>query len=76
MKYLQSFQRIETLSLVKTISNSPQGGNTAAVRAKNFSELFYMGINGSVVTEEVVSPDFVDEFFAGKGDSTVFHKEE
>ena len=35
-----------------------------------------MGIYGSVIAEEIIAPDFVDEFFAGKGDSAVFDKEE
>ena len=73
---MQSFQRIETLSLVKAIANSSQGGNTAAVRAEYFAKLFYMGIDGTVIAEEIIAPDFIDEFFAGKGDSAVFYKEE
>ena len=76
MKYAQSFQRIEILSLVKAISNSSQGGDAAAVLAENLTELFDMGVDGSVVAEEIVTPDFVDEFFAGKSDSAVFDKEE
>ena len=64
IKYAQSFQRIEILSLVKAISNSSQGGDAAAVLAENLTELFDMGVDGSVVAEEIVTPDFVDELFA------------
>ena len=75
-KYKQSFQRMDNLSLVKTIANPSQGGDAAAVRAKKFSELFDVGIYGAVITKEVVSPNFVDKLFAGKCDAAVFYKEE
>ena len=76
MKYAQSFQRIEILSLVKAIANSSQGGDTAAVWAEYLAKLFDVGIYCAVVAKEIISPDFVDEFFAGKSDSAVFNKEE
>ena len=76
MKYKQSFQRTEILSLVKAIANSSQGRNAAAIWAERFSELFYMGVDGSVIAEEIITPDFVYKLFAGKSDSAVFNKEE
>ena len=75
-KYAQSFQRMETLLFVKTIANSSQGGDTAAVWAEYLAKLFDVGIYCAVVAKEIISPDFVDEFFAGKGNSAVFYKEE
>ena len=61
----------------KSVAHSSQSYNTFAVFSKAFAQKLDVGVKGSFITEEVITPHLADKFFTGEGKAFVLdHIEE
>ena len=77
-KYIQVLNLMLWVSSLKLcfkfIANSSQGDDEVTVWTQIVSKIFNVCIDGSVITEEIVSPDVREKFVSGKGNVLVLDK--